>query len=117
MYLNDTEKMTLYHMNIPKCGTPCRLKTLTRLWKDVLPENWDDECLLLWVSPINTQNIYLSLYNWLYSIIYLTRRKPKFSLLIYVRDSDNAYSRKTKYTVSCESILIRAKLVKITKLA
>lgn len=47
MYLNDTEKMTLYHMNIPKCGIPCRLKTLTKLWKDVLPENWDDECLLL----------------------------------------------------------------------
>ncbi|XP_076657121.1 putative achaete scute target 1 [Halictus rubicundus] len=45
-YLNDTDKFTTYSMEIPECGEPCLLETATNLWKNVLPDNWDDECLL-----------------------------------------------------------------------
>ncbi|CAK9822890.1 Lysosomal acid phosphatase [Anthophora retusa] len=48
MYLNDTEaiKFPPYPMKIPNCNAPCLLKNLIKLWEDVLPDNWDDECLL-----------------------------------------------------------------------
>ncbi|XP_043792754.1 lysosomal acid phosphatase-like isoform X1 [Apis laboriosa] len=45
MYLNDTKALIPHYMNIPKCGTPCLLKNLMKLWKNVLPDNWDNECL------------------------------------------------------------------------
>lgn len=45
MYLNDTKTLIPHYMNIPKCGTPCLLKNLMKLWKNVLPDNWDNECL------------------------------------------------------------------------
>ncbi|XP_076666924.1 lysosomal acid phosphatase-like isoform X1 [Andrena cerasifolii] len=46
MYLNDTDTVTPHPMNIPNCSAPCLLGTLASLWKDVLPDNWDEECLL-----------------------------------------------------------------------
>lgn len=46
MYVNDTSTMVPYNMNIPKCGTPCLLRNLMKLWENVLPDNWDDECQL-----------------------------------------------------------------------
>ncbi|KAK9306122.1 hypothetical protein QLX08_003169 [Tetragonisca angustula] len=45
-YLNNTEPIASHYMSIPKCGTPCLLKTLTKLWENVLPNDWDTECLL-----------------------------------------------------------------------
>lgn len=44
MYLNDTKALIPHYMNIPNCGTPCLLKNLMKLWKNVLPDNWDNEC-------------------------------------------------------------------------
>ncbi|XP_054011568.1 lysosomal acid phosphatase-like [Hylaeus anthracinus] len=46
LYLNDTNTNTPYPMKIPNCGTPCLLGNLSDIWKDVIPDNWDDECLL-----------------------------------------------------------------------
>ncbi|XP_076762332.1 lysosomal acid phosphatase-like [Xylocopa sonorina] len=46
IYLNGTKTIKPYYMNIPKCGTPCLLKNLMKLWENVLPDNWDNECLL-----------------------------------------------------------------------
>ncbi|XP_076233585.1 lysosomal acid phosphatase-like [Calliopsis andreniformis] len=46
VYLNDTDEFTSHSMQIPNCNTPCLLGNLTNLWKAVLPEDWDQECLL-----------------------------------------------------------------------
>ncbi|XP_012150040.1 lysosomal acid phosphatase [Megachile rotundata] len=44
MYRNNSNTATPHPMEIPKCTTPCTLENLTSLWKNVLPDNWDDEC-------------------------------------------------------------------------
>lgn len=46
LHVNDTDAMLPYYVNIPNCGTPCLLENLTKLWENVLPDNWDRECLL-----------------------------------------------------------------------
>ncbi|KZC06429.1 Lysosomal acid phosphatase [Dufourea novaeangliae] len=46
MFLNDTDKFTVYPLEIPKCGTFCLLEDAANLWKNVLPDYWDAECTL-----------------------------------------------------------------------
>ncbi|XP_076547283.1 prostatic acid phosphatase-like [Osmia lignaria lignaria] len=46
LYRNDTHTSTPHPMEIPNCTAPCLLGNLTSLWKNVLPDNWDKECLL-----------------------------------------------------------------------
>ncbi|XP_076638710.1 lysosomal acid phosphatase-like [Colletes latitarsis] len=46
MYINNTDTIKPYPMKIPNCDTPCLLGNLTYLWRNVIPDNWDDECIL-----------------------------------------------------------------------
>ncbi|XP_057333865.1 lysosomal acid phosphatase-like isoform X2 [Microplitis mediator] len=44
-YLNNTEMYEATPLKIPQCKEPCKLLDLLRVWKDVLPSDWDSECL------------------------------------------------------------------------
>lgn len=46
MYLNDTQTINPHHMKIPGCQEPCLLNNLINNWRDVIPDDWDAECLL-----------------------------------------------------------------------
>ncbi|XP_047362325.1 lysosomal acid phosphatase-like [Vespa velutina] len=45
-YLNSTESIKPHFLNIPNCEQPCLLSNLLKVWKDVIPVNWDNECIL-----------------------------------------------------------------------
>ncbi|KAF3423947.1 hypothetical protein E2986_11795 [Frieseomelitta varia] len=57
-YLNNTEPIASHYMSIPKCGTPCLLKTLTKLWENVIPNDWDAECLLTHYACIHLSPVH-----------------------------------------------------------
>ncbi|KAG8038771.1 hypothetical protein G9C98_000326 [Cotesia typhae] len=44
-YLNNTEIYEPTSLDIPHCKEPCKLVDLLRVWKDVLPVDWDSECV------------------------------------------------------------------------
>ncbi|XP_031784605.1 lysosomal acid phosphatase [Nasonia vitripennis] len=44
--LNNTETTTLYKLRIPGCEDSCKLDDLFQIWKDVIPDNWENECQL-----------------------------------------------------------------------
>ncbi|KAI4483702.1 hypothetical protein M0804_007962 [Polistes exclamans] len=48
-YLNNSETIKPHPMEIPNCKKPCLLSNLLHIWKEVLPENWEEECLI-WLS-------------------------------------------------------------------
>ncbi|XP_058792299.1 prostatic acid phosphatase-like isoform X2 [Phymastichus coffea] len=42
--LNNTETTSLYKLRIPGCDDICLLDDLFKLWQDVLPYDWNQEC-------------------------------------------------------------------------
>ncbi|KAK2584977.1 hypothetical protein KPH14_008508 [Odynerus spinipes] len=44
-YLNSSQSNEVHPMKIPNCNAPCLLPDLLNVWKDVIPANWDEECL------------------------------------------------------------------------
>lgn len=45
-YLNSTKSIEPHSLNIPNCEKPCLLSNLLNVWKDVIPVDWDNECIL-----------------------------------------------------------------------
>lgn len=43
-YLNNTEATVAHRMEIPGCGKPCTFGRLVDTWRDVIPDNWEEEC-------------------------------------------------------------------------
>ncbi|KAL2719342.1 putative acid phosphatase 5 isoform X2 [Vespula squamosa] len=44
-YLNNTKSIKPHSLNIPNCKQPCLLSNLLNVWKDVIPTDWDNECI------------------------------------------------------------------------
>lgn len=45
---NNTEAHTeLTRLVVPGCSEPCMLDDLTKAWRDVLPNDWDEECKII----------------------------------------------------------------------
>ncbi|KAJ8673716.1 hypothetical protein QAD02_004978 [Eretmocerus hayati] len=42
--LNSTEMTEPHELKIPGCDDPCKPQKLQEIWKDVIPEDWDQEC-------------------------------------------------------------------------
>ncbi|XP_037947770.1 prostatic acid phosphatase-like [Teleopsis dalmanni] len=46
LYKNSTTDMEPYLLNLPGCGTECPLEKMFSLYKDIIPDNWKEECKL-----------------------------------------------------------------------
>lgn len=44
-YLNNSQSSKVHPMRIPNCNEPCLLQDLLNVWKDIIPTDWDKECL------------------------------------------------------------------------
>ena len=44
--LNNTDISTPWNLNDLGCQGTCLLNDLTKIWSDVLPDDWDKECNL-----------------------------------------------------------------------
>ncbi|EFN76309.1 lysosomal acid phosphatase [Harpegnathos saltator] len=44
LYLKSAENRETSLLQIPNCPRPCLLQNLKQAWREVIPDNWDEEC-------------------------------------------------------------------------